>query len=351
MPSVLIVGAGPTGLTAAVELARLGADLRVIEARPGPSPLSRAVGISARSMQILRPSGVAAAIDAEAVRFAGIRIHDGARLLAQLPLNFDDRTRLWGLAQDRTEHHLAEALRRLGHDIAFGRRCTAVRQDGQSVTADTADGPLRAEYLIAADGTHSTVRQSLGLAYDGIDLPGDWSIADVDAPDWPHPDCFQGFLLPEGNVAVVVPMAPARFRVIASLPDALAALPVPMPATQVRRAGTFRISVREVARYRLDRVLLAGDAAHCHSPVGGRGMNLGIADAAEAAARLVTGDLDDYDASRMAEGRHVLRFSETGRRMLQAEGATTRSLLRTAIRLAGAIPPLGRAAMRRFVSG
>ncbi|APE43311.1 hypothetical protein BOO69_07680 [Sulfitobacter alexandrii] len=205
--------------------------------------------------------------------------------------------------------------------------------------------------MIGADGTHSAVRQALGLDFPGYDLSGRWSIADVDSPDWRDPRLFQGFLLPEGEVCIVAPLERARFRVIASTADALAALPVPMNVSAVRRSGDFTISVRQVTRYTVGRVHLAGDAAHCHSPAGGRGMNLGIADAADLAGRLIDGGLPEYHAARQAEGAHVLAFSEGLRKAVQSKSPLRRAVMPRLMRMIAAVPPLRRAAMRYFVSG
>lgn len=350
MVSVCIAGAGPTGLTAALELARNGAQVIVLERRAGASNLSRAVGIQQASLNIFEPTKVADAIRAEAICFEGVIFHDTDRPIARLPLNFDDRSRIWGLAQDRTEHHICTAL--AGHGVAptYGCEVTGFEQDADCVRVHHTNGTLRADYLIGCDGVGSAVRQAMGLLYDGFDLPGDWSIADVDATDWPNPKWFQGFLLPDGHICVVVPLEAARFRVIASHPDALKALPVPMQVSNIRRSGTFTISVRQVSQYQQGRVFLAGDAAHCHSPVGGRGMNLGIADAADLAARILAGDTSGYHAARHAAGAHVLSLSERGRRMVMG-GPARRMVLKTLMRGLATLPPARRAAMRFFVNG
>lgn len=348
---VVIAGAGPTGLTAAVELARLGARVTTLEKRSGPSYLSRAVGLQPRSLEILRPSGVADALLREAVVFSGITFHLRAEEVARLPLGFDAASRLWGLAQDRTEAHLETALTHYGEIVRYGVEFRGFSQDAKGVTVETGDGHLEADYLIGADGVHSAVRAAMGLEFRGRDLPGTWSIADVDAEGWPDPTRFQGFLLDQGDVLVVVPLEESRFRVISSREDALAALPVPMDIRRVRRRGNFTVSVRQVMRYQEGRVFLAGDAAHCHSPVGGRGMNLGIADAADLAQRIIDGTTDGYTETRHPEGARVLRLSERGRKMLNTTSATRRGLAIRAMKLGAAVPPVGRAMVRRLVSG
>ena len=348
---ILVVGAGPTGLTVAVELARRGIVPEIVERRREPSGLSRAVGILPSSMDIFARSGTDAPIRDEAIRFSGIRFHRMAEPVAEFPLNFDERTRIWGLAQDRTESHLTESLMRLGGGIRFGAAFEHFEQHGDGVDA-TVDGDTRRyDLLIGADGVSSTVRTVAGIAFEGFDLPSTWSIADVDAPGWEGGTQFMGYLLRQGNVAVVVPLEERRYRVIASTDDALAALPVPMPVSRVRREGTFTIPIRQASVYQSGRVFLAGDAAHAHSPVGGRGMNLGISDAADLAERIATGTTETYHAARHPAGAHVLKFSERGRRNLQSENAMRRGLAIAAMRVAGSAPSLRRAAARWFVNG
>lgn len=348
---VLIVGAGPTGLTAAVELARQGMIPHVIEKRAGPSTLSRAVGLLQRSLDILTPSDVTADIRSEAIAIQGIAFHVGAARCASFPLNFDDASCLLGLPQDRTEYFLAKAFQRYGGTVAYGQTLEGLVQNPKGVTATINGTTEHFDLVIGADGAHGVVRDIIGVSFDGFDLPSQWSIADVDSDDWRDPDLFQGFLLPKGHVCIVVPLEKTRFRVIASLPDALAALPVPMSVRNIRRSGAFMISVRQVDHYAVGNVYLAGDAAHYHSPVGGRGMNLGIADAADLAKRIVHGGLDGYHAARHAEGRRIIAFSERGRQIVQSTNPITRAALPHIMRAVSRITPLARAVMRNAVSG
>ena len=323
-----VIGAGPTGLTTAVELARLGARVRIFDKKDGPSALSRAVGVTPHSIELLTPCGAGPAIQTEAVRFEGLVMHRGKSEILHLPLNFDDDSSLYGLPQDRTEAHLIEALKRYGVEVEYMRPLTNfhVRADhialdfGQHVKVDT-------RYLIGADGVHSRVRATAGIHFEGHSLPGHWSIADVISASWPHRDQFAAYLLPHGEVAVVVPMAADRYRVVSSLPEALASLPVTLEVDKVMRESSFVIEVKQAEAYRKGSVFLAGDAAHAHSPVGGRGMNVGIADACDLAHRLIAGTQAGYEDARRPVGEHAIEVTERARKMLQSTGAARAMLL------------------------
>ena len=346
---ILIVGAGPTGLTAAVELARRGVIADVIEKQQAASNLSRAVGILPSSMRILEPSGVADAIRGEAIPYQAAVFHDEGLVLARLDLTElpEPDLRLFGLAQDRTETHLRTGFESMGGRVAYATELTEITQDDVSVRVTAGGEEAVYDLVIAADGAHSTVRHGLGLAFNGHTLPEQWSIADVESPDWPTPDEFHAYLRSRGRVVIVAPLERTRFRLVSNTEDALATLPVPMNLTRVRREAAFHISVRQVEHYCSGRVFLVGDAAHCHSPVGGRGMNLGIADAADLARRIVEGDLDGYGGARHAAGRDTIALSERGRRAVTSTNPVTRGLAKGALRTIAAMPSL----RRRFVRG
>lgn len=203
--------------------------------------------------------------------------------------------------------------------------------------------------MIGADGIRSAVRTALGIDFPGFDLPDSWSIADVDADDWPNAEAMTICRLNGGNVCVVAPMEANRYRVVASSTDALTILPLPINITNIRREGAFTISVRQVREYQKGRVYLAGDAAHCHSPVGGRGMNLGIADAADLARRLVDGDLDGYGPARHAAGAETIAASEAARKVISSINPLTRAMVSMVFGAANLLPPLQRAMVRRIL--
>ncbi len=348
---VLVVGAGPTGLTAAVELARRGIVVKVIERRDGGSGLSRAVGLLPGSLALLQPSGAAQRIRSEAIAYQSVAVHRNDRLLADIAFPADEwQATIHGLAQDRTEHHLRETLESLGARVHYGQELNMIRQMSDRVVAGirpAAGGHAVSEefdYLIGADGVKSTVRELLSLDFDGFELDQTWSIADVDCQGW-DTSRLRIYLLDHGGVAVVAPMERDRVRIVANAESALRALPVPLNAVNIGRESSFRIAIRQVARYRVGRTFLAGDAAHCHSPVGGRGMNLGIADAADLAARLSVDQADGYHRARHAAGRATIAQSERTRKALMSKNRVMRHLVETAIGVVGRYPFLQRRAI------
>lgn len=335
---VLIVGAGPTGLTAGMELARRGIEAVIIDKRAGGSTLSRAVGIVPFSLKLLEPTGVAARLITEGQRMQNVKFYAGDTLAATVPMQVKHPKYGYDfilmLPQDQTEAALRDKFAELGGTVRYGTEFAGLSQDDDKVTVTLADGSSEAyDYVIGADGIKSSVRPALGLEYPGYELPEKWSIADVNCADWQNKTDFTICVLPEGKIAVVAPLSDTRCRVISNTPDAVKTLPLPLTVTDVNRAGEFEISVRQVADYRTGRVFLAGDAAHCHSPVGGRGMNLGIADACELADCLKTGDLDRYGAVRHKEGAGTIKGSEGVRKMVSSTNPVKRTAFRTALRL------------------
>jgi 2-polyprenyl-6-methoxyphenol hydroxylase-like FAD-dependent oxidoreductase len=207
------------------------------------------------------------------------------------------------------------------------------------------------DYVVGADGARGTTRGLLNIEFRGHDLPETWSIADVDAEGWPHTDAFTICRLSGGHVVVVAPLEPKRFRVISNTGDALAVLPLKLNVTNIRRAGRFKISIRQAAEYVAGRVFLVGDAAHCHSPVGGRGMNLGIADGADLARRMAEGGLEGYGEARHKIGRQVIAGSEAVRKVMTSRNPATRLLVQIVLQTASMTPALQRQFARKILYG
>jgi 2-polyprenyl-6-methoxyphenol hydroxylase-like FAD-dependent oxidoreductase len=326
-----------------VELRRRGIDAQVVDRREGPSNLSRAVGILPGSLDLLEDCGATPLLLAEGVHFDGLRLHDGGRLMADLRFATAGDRFVLGLPQDRTEAILSDRLAAFGGAVRHGAEVAGLVQDGGGVVVTLADGRTgRYDHVLAADGAHSRLRGILGLPFDGFDLPHAWGVADVDVAGWSYPQSLALYLLDAGAVVLVAPMAPGRVRVVANRPDALGLLPVPMDIVAQRGGGQFRIGVRQVPQYSAGRVHLAGDAAHCHSPVGGRGMNLGIADACAFARHAAAGTLPAYGPERHAAGAAAIALSERVRRQVDGTG---RALPRLFGWLAGHMPAVERRVM------
>lgn len=353
-PDILVVGAGPTGLTAAVELARRGFRPRVIDRNEGPTALSKAVGISPHSLELLEPAGVAGRLLAAGLRIPCGHIHFGGRELGTIRFsalrhrfNF-----LLALPQSETEAILAEVLAGLGVTVERRTALAELAQDDGGV-AVVLEGPAGREaahtdWVYGADGVHSKSREGAGIAFEGYSHRREWSIADAELAGWPHePSAAHLFLRSDGAVGFIIPIGPARFRAISNTPDALARIPGDYRVARLLRSDVFHIPVKQAPRYQQGRVFLGGDAAHVHSPVGGRGMNLGIEDACAFARRFAEDALDGYTAERHPVGARWIAASE---RTLAAVQATSRAAViarNLAIRTVGNLPALQRRVVRR----
>ena len=342
---VLIVGAGPTGLTAAIELARRGLQPTVIDRREGVSTLSRAVGITPRSLEILSHSGAAETLIQEGIAMDGLRVYHGQTLNLEMALR-SDRTfhpNLVCLPQDRTEAIMEDALNKHGVAVKYGVKFESLNQTSNSVVVRYEGGNEETfDHVIGADGIRSNVREQAGISYPGFDLDEKWAVADVDLANWRHPNCLTVVQAGHGTVAVVVPIGKDRYRIVASRENALEAMPLPLDVKNIRREGAFTISIRIADTYSTGRVHLAGDAAHAHSPVGGRGMNLGIADAAELARRLVERGMEGYTHARHAEALEARKITERGRLMSTGPNFGRRVAFRTLVSAASLLPPIRR---------
>ncbi|KWF27670.1 FAD-binding monooxygenase [Burkholderia diffusa] len=382
IPPVLIVGAGPTGLAAAMALARARVPVRIIDRLAAPAPHSRAIGIQARTLELLEQHRAVEPFLASGHRAHAAALHADGRVIARL--DFDPlQTRypyLLFLDQSITERLLAEHLAGFGVTVERGVTLTACDAGATSldVTIRGADGREQAfapSYLIAADGAHSTVRHLLGLGFAGHAFEQTFLLADFAAiPDWPDEEIHL-FTTPDG-IAGLFPMGGGRYRLVADRPPGADASPDAPPPTLdeceaiVRaRVGAsiapsdlawsayFRLHSRMIDRLRHGRVFFAGDAAHVHSPAGAQGMNTGIQEAFNLGWKLarVLGAgtperlLDTYHAERHPIERDVLRQTGFITQIVEADHGAMKLLRDHVVPLLASFGPV-RDAVRRTVS-
>jgi len=340
-PQVLIVGAGPVGLAAALFLTRRGVAVRILDALPAPVARSKALGVNPRTLDLLDETGVSGRIEVEAQTIHSLHLHKEGRSLARITPDWRalgaDRPMVI-LPQGRTETLLTEALAALGVIPERRKVLTAVAQNPHSVTATFDDGEVIASPLLfAADGAHSVVRHALGLDFNGDGWPEPWQLMDVDLGG---PSPHEGYIdFRRHGSFVCLPFSGQTFRLIGFGGPLLDNLPAGWRAGTVHWESAFRISHRMVQRMSVGRIALAGDAAHIHSPIGARGMNLGIEDAfvfAACADDYLKGETDrieDYDRLRRPVDAAVVK-------RVRALTAMVRNVSPTAYRLKGVIPPI-----------
>lgn len=353
-PHILIVGAGPTGLTAAVEFRRHGIVARIIDKDDAPTPLSKAVGISPHSLDLLEPSGVTERLLDRGMRIRHAHFWYRRRKLGRIDFSvlrhrFDF---LLSLPQAETETVMCEVLSQGGIGVERRTELTEIERDGgrlQVVMRKANDIRCDFDCVFGADGAHSTARSAAGLEFSGYTHKRLWSIADAEMPDWPYdPAAAHLFLHDKGEIGFIIPIGEGRFRAVSNTQDALDRIPSGDRASKVLRTDTFHIPIKQAETYQTDGIFLGGDAAHVHSPVGARGMNIGIEDAVSFVRRFVAGELEGYTAERRPVGKRWIELSERALQGAQAEGflaVTFRNLL---FRAVGHLPLLQRPLLERM---
>jgi 2-polyprenyl-6-methoxyphenol hydroxylase-like FAD-dependent oxidoreductase len=362
---VLIIGAGPVGLAAALALTLQGREVVVLDDQAEGANTSRAAVVHAHTLEILAPYGATPAMVERGVHTPRFTIRDRDRVL--IPVDFStlptDHPYTLMISQADTEAILLDRLKQAGGVVLRPHRLAGLTQDDKGVTAFLDDGhEIRASYLLGADGLHSVVRDQAGIGFEGGTYAESFTLADVRLSGGVPKNEVILYFSPAGLV-VVAPLPDGVHRIVATVdeapkePDAafLQGLldgrgPQSAPAVveEVLWGSRFRVHHRVAETFRSGRVLLAGDASHVHSPAGGQGMNLGIEDAvslAEALAPALEGgeeaELEEWAAVRRARAREVVDFTTRLTKVATLSRAG-RPVRNTLLGTLGRIPPARR---------
>lgn len=365
--SVLIVGAGPTGMALAIGLQQAGVDHVIIDKLPQGLNTSRAGVIHVHTLDVLERIGVSAELIRRGLKVRDFTIRDRDRAL--LSASFRDLPSqyqyLLMLPQNETEEVLGTRLRQLGGTIHRGVVATRLEQRPEEcvATLETADGirTVHARYVVGGDGLHSMVREAAGIGFDGGSYAQSFVLADVQM-DWAFATNEVSMFFSPAGLVVVAPLPQGTYRVVATVEDAAPAPSLafvqrlidqrgpasrPSRITKLEWSSTFRLHHRLADSYRAGRLLLMGDAAHVHSPAGGQGMNTGLVDAvvlSEILGQVVKGEapesaLDTYETLRRPAAAKVLKLTGFLTDMALMKGGWKRSLRNAALALLNGFSP------------
>jgi 2-polyprenyl-6-methoxyphenol hydroxylase-like FAD-dependent oxidoreductase len=362
---VLVVGAGPTGLTLAAQLHALGAAVRIVDRQPDRVHESRALAVQPRTLEVLRGLGIAQTLVERGNDTSQLQLHAGGRVVVVrlFDVGLEDTAYpfLLFISQAETEAVLNEHLAQQG-GVNVERHVELVEfeagEDAVRCTlrrGDETTERLHARYLVGCDGAHSSVRSGAGIPFEGGAYPQTFVLGDLEVDGELEPDVGHAFL-GESGMLFFFPLArPASWRMLGMRPPggqdeqerAEPALAELQAIADAFTSGSlrlrdpvwltyFRLHHRHAARYRAGRVFVAGDAAHVHSPAGAQGMNTGIQEAWNLGWKLALvakgiadeGLLETYEIERQPIGRFVLRFTDRAARIATSESRTLR-LLRT----------------------
>ncbi|MDA3643390.1 FAD-dependent monooxygenase [Saccharopolyspora indica] len=332
---VLIAGAGPTGLTLGIELARRGVGFRIVDAATSPFAGSRGDGLQPRTLEVFDDLGVLDEVLSSGAPPFPIRAHVGGKYVGERrmvdlaePTPAVPHPNPWVLPQWRTEEILRDRLAELGVRVEQGAELLDFHQDSEGVTARLSTGTVRAAFLVGADGGRSAVRKTLGVEFAGETdesirmLLGDVQVTGLDRScgHW-----FGSADDPARGIALTPLPGTDAFQCAAPLPASvetatLAALQAQLDEHSggdlrmhdLTWSTVWRPNIRMARRFRQGRVFLAGDAAHVHPPTGGQGLNTGVQDAYNLGWKLADGSadlLDSYELERLPVAASVLGLS------------------------------------------
>ena len=366
---MLIVGAGPTGLSLACQLIRYGIDFIIIDKSEGVTTYSKALGVHARTLEIYEQLGLAKHAVAQGTIAGKIRMLVGGKIRGEMNLSVIGQGMspypfMLVLEQSRNEDLLYDYMHAHGKDVLWQNELQSLKQTDTLVTAQIQHGNeessiLKAKYLVGCDGPQSPVRHSLGLSFEGNTFERLFYVADV-CIHWPYSHDALHVCMTQNSVLAFFPMpGENRYRIVGAFPMGFAQeesetlyaeieqhirkeSQIALEISQVNWFSTYKVHTRHVENFSSGRCFLAGDASHIHTPAGGQGMNTGIQDAYNLAWKLAfvlqgkadAKILETYNQERLP---NAVRLLETTDRMFNLIAGSNKwvNLIRTLV-----FPPL-----------
>jgi 2-polyprenyl-6-methoxyphenol hydroxylase-like FAD-dependent oxidoreductase len=343
---VLIIGAGPTGLSLAAQFIRYGVDFIIIDKKEGVTTFSKALAVHARSLEIYEQMDLAQTAIDRGLLINKLNLMSEGKVRAELDLtgigtDMSPYPYVLTLEQSENEKLLYEYLQKNGKEVWWQTELESLTQDenGVKATVKSADGrvqEIEAQYLAGCDGGSSTTRHLLGLGFEGSTVPKMFYVADVDMEVDLHRDTLYPVFGADAFVLFFPLKGDKHWRLVGNLPDhdkkvegdeivyneieekVKALAQIPLDITNVKWFSSYKVHTRHAESFRRDRCFLAGDAAHVHTPAGGQGMNTGIQDAYNLAWKLAFAIrgyvkphvLDTYNDERIANAKRLLRTTD-----------------------------------------
>jgi 2-polyprenyl-6-methoxyphenol hydroxylase-like FAD-dependent oxidoreductase len=346
---VLVVGAGPTGLTLAAELRRRGVDVLLIDAREEPQHWDRATVVHPRSLEIFEALGIVDRFLAAGVPQRSARLHSAGEVLVEVDFSLSGAPYAYnlGLSEEDTERFLTEYLEAAGGSVERATRLVGMTQalDGVTATVRRAGGEeeVRCGWIVGCGGFRCPVREAVGIELEGHDIADPWAVFDVTLGG--RTEDFETTLVYlDRPMTILTPLPGRRYRVytrphgedddfVAGAAAVIATYEPEAELVDVENPTRFLCHARVASRYREGRALLAGDAAHVCSPDQGHGMNSGIQDAVNLAWKLALvceGDadpslLDSYEAERRPVALEIVAAGEGMEAMGEFDGEEGRA--------------------------